>query len=494
MAAPAAPAAAQVNLTAEQTSVVHRVVHGRESIFLQGSAGSGKSATFHIIRSEAAKAQGCTVSATASTGIAGTHINGQTIHSFLGLGLGNESAEAIAAFIMGKFFMKATLANCRQTRILVIDEISMISAKLFELMDEVLRIVRGCPDRPMGGMQLLAMGDFSQLAPVIPDSDPDKRLAFESPVWQQLFPPSQCVRLTKIFRQKDELFIALLQNLRLGELSDESAETVKTVDRPLPALHGIEPTTLFCTRFEVDQFNVARLKGLPGVAEEHVARDQVFKENDGAPKTIDPVKMDKLFPKAPRVLTLKVGAQLMLMINFDPARGKVNGSRCVCTALHEDSSATVQFTDGATIRFVPHMFDAMNSRGKPIAARMQLPFNLAWACTIHKSQGMTLDYVSIDLSRGFAAGQVYTAVSRAKTLEGMEIKGGIPRGRLLADPRVLAFERGDPVPPSAAPAKKKNARKEPPVAAAPAQAKTSPHFPLPSAAAAAGVPTKKQRL
>lgn len=499
MAAPAAAAIAQQpQFTDEQEDVIRRVLLGRESIYLQGNAGTGKSYTFHGLKRQAGQsAIQCVVGSTATTGIAGTHINGLTVYSYLGLGDGSKSAHEIAQRLMFAPYMKEQLDNCRLTRILVIDEISMLSALMLEKIDQVLRLVRKC-NLPMGGMQFMPMGDFAQLPPVFKEGD-DDRLAFESPVWKQMFPPRQCIRLTRIFRQKDQEFVALLDDLRNGALSDTpskykhfrtgllsdaSTATLVKLDRPLPVVHGVEPTTLFATRNEVESFNLARLEKLPGVAELHKAVDTVVSKDKFA---FAPEKMDKLF-MAPRTLPFKVGAQLMLLSNLDQAVGLVNGSRCTGTEAHGDDSVTVTFTNGRTLRVMPLAFEIKDRKGVVIAMRKQLPLTLAWACTIHKSQGMTLDYVSIDLSKGFAPGQVYTAISRARSLEGLQIRGGIPVGRLLVDERVRRYERGEPLVAD----QPKKTRKEHPDEEG---IRTSPFFPPPvaAAAAAAAEPRKKQR-
>lgn len=472
----AAPAAPQL-LTDEQAEVVQRVVAGRESIYMMGPAGSGKSFVFNRLKLAAPAGS---VGSTATTGIAGTHIHGQTIQSFLGLGDGTKAAAAIAFKIMHMPYMKVQRDNCTLTRVLGLDEISMMSAWLWEKIDAVLRIVRKCPHLPMGGMQFLVMGDFAQLPPVYKRGDEDKRLVFESPLWQQMFPPRQCVRLTRIFRQDEQEFIALLDDLRKGDLSVASRATVTKVDRPLPVVHGIEPTTLFSTRDEVEQFNKAKLATLPGVAEVHATVDTILSKDKFA---YTPDNMDKIF-MAPRSLPLKVGAQLMLIANVDQAKGKVNGSRCTCTVLNGDDTASVMFTDGSTMRLLPQAFEIKDRFGVVIARRVQLPLILAWACTIHKSQGMTLDYVSIDLSKGFAAGQVYTAVSRAKTIAGLQIKGGIPLRTLMVDARVRRYERGEPPLVAEDTPKRKHEEDE---------AKTSPFFPPAAAAAASSAPQKKAR-
>lgn len=430
-------------LSDEQLEVRRRVLK-RESLFVFGHAGSGKSFTLRAVR-EAAESMLLKVGVTALTGIAGTNIGGITLHSFLGIGDGSDSVDVIVNKLKKAAGKKQQLANCMETDILIIDEISMTSAALWEKIDQVLRRVRSCSYKPFGGLTVLSFGDFAQLPPVFPRLPPgasnrvgappaDKRLLFESSVWQQMFPVSNRIRLTKIYRQKDEVFLRLLQDLRVGRVSDSSWTTVRGCCRPLKDVEGIQPTILYSTRNDVDAENQSRLNALPGEAVVFTAKDHVF----SAELKGQEAKVDSLF-QARRRVELKVDAQVMLIMNKDAKMELVNGSRGRVVSINKkDETITVVFVNGLQETFKLEMFELKDARGSTIVIRMQLPFILAWACTIHKSQGMTLDRVKMDLSQCFENGQVYVSVSRAKTLEGLQITG-MDASRVRCDPRVKKF-------------------------------------------------------
>lgn len=455
-AAAAAASTAPAEFSGEQQGVIDRLVKQRQSLFVTGKAGTGKSHTLAGVRRAATVARMC-VGTTAMTGIAGQQIGGVTLNSFLWLGLGTDSVEVLARK------MRAN-PNCRDTDLLIIDEIGMCSAELFEKVDEALRIVRNRRGVPFGGMVILAFGDFAQLPPVFSGGKPDKRLVFESAVWQQMFPPANCVRLTKVFRQTDATFVQLLDDVRVGRLPPTSRAIVDACARELPVVHGIEPTVLHATRADVDETNQTHLDALAGEA-------AVFEAEDYAASAT--AKLDTMF-QARRRLELKVGAQVMLIKN-KPEFDLANGSRARVLAINEaGKTATVVFVNGVVLTLGYDTFDVKNARGVLVASRRQMPFILAWAVTIHKSQGQTLDRVTMDLSKCFEFGHAYVAISRARSLDSLCIVG-LATHAVKCDPRVLKYmaESGEVVP-AAEPA---------------AAASSSSSAPMSSAAAAAAAAT-----
>lgn len=443
-------------LSDDQRAVIDNV-RGGNNVFFTGSAGTGKSFTLvaliAVLKELNADMPG-TVHVTASTGIAATHIGGTTLHSFAGLGIGNESLEVLVARAKDN---KGTRERWMEARVLVVDEVSMVGADFFEKLDLVAKELRK-NQRPFGGIQLVFSGDFLQLPPV----EKTHGHLFECASWKRAVHVT--IELRRVFRQQDELFIALLQSLRRGIVTDEmdailksrmgalssssfSSLTVKTDAEFNNPDAQIKPTRLYSHRASVDGENNAQLERLEGNAVKFVARD-TGQSKDAA---------DKNF-LVPAELFLKVGAQVILLKNLDPPH-LVNGSRGLVVRFEKVGPGArndgnnraplmygpdldreypvVQFLGGRTMTVTPEEWKL--ERGlEVIARRVQVPLMLGWALSIHKSQGMTIPRIETDISQCFDSGQAYVALSRATTLEGLGILG-YRRDRIRADPRVLAF-------------------------------------------------------
>lgn len=403
-------------LSDEQQRVVDALAAGR-NVYVNGCAGTGKSHLLRHIRDHPPSG-GLTV--TASTGIAAFQIGGQTIHSFAGVRDGSGDVAVMIARILAS---PTTRARWRECRLLVVDEVSMISAELLDKLDAIARAARRAPNKAFGGVQLLLLGDFLQLPPVAPAA-----FAFESAAWAGL--GLVTVTLTRVFRQRNADFVDILAEVRIGNISPASAERLgrRLGVAPPP---GIIPTKLRATNREVDTENFRAYQRLGGVSRDYVAID------DGS-DIREIAALQRTCP-APATVFLRVGAAVLLLKNLDVAGGLVNGSQGIVIAMDEEGPV-VRFTDGdaVTDRLIKPAEWSVEVDGNTLARRRQVPLRLAYAITIHKSQGMQMRHVDISTAGVFECGQLYVALSRATDLEGVYLQRFEPE-KARAHPRVLAF-------------------------------------------------------
>lgn len=395
-------------LSDEQRQVVTAFLEGK-NIFVTGGAGSGKSFLLHFLKRNFSHLG---LEITASTGIAAVNIGGVTIHSWAGIGLANLPVSEIIKNILSKKFSRVR-RKILKAKALAIDEISMVSLEVFEILDRVFKVVRQS-DLPMGGLQLVLFGDFLQLPPI--QKNGEVKFCFESQAWRNLH--LETFTLEKIFRQKDEKFVRLLNNLRLGQVSDEDMEILLSRVNAKDKNIAIKPTILTTHNFKVEKINQEELKKIPRV-------ESVFSANySGDLYKIEFLKKNCI---ASESLKLKVGAQVMMIKNTYQKEGIINGSLGVIKDFSPKKSyPIVEFSNGKILTIAPEewlveRFDEEKQSVVVDASLMQIPLILAWAITIHKSQGLTLDKISCDLSDVFADGQAYVALSRAVSLEGVFI-------------------------------------------------------------------------
>jgi ATP-dependent DNA helicase PIF1 len=427
-------------LSGEQRQVLEAVSEGR-NVFFTGSAGVGKSFTLRVLIGDLRRRfHESSVFVTASTGIAATHIGGTTLHSFAGVGLGAASVEQAVAKVKNNKVARERWQSCR---VLVIDEISMIGASFFELLDAVGQSVRSS-SRPFGGIQVVVTGDFLQLPPV--DRKGEETYVFESESWKSAIDVS--IELTQVFRQKNQVFVELLQALRVGRVSDEHDRVLQSrMHARLSTENGVLPTRLYTHRDSVERENEVQLNALTGRAFVFVAKD-----------TGDDYTKEMLAKNcmAPATLKLKLGAQVMLLKNLDPpllvngSRGRVVGfERMTAASVSEEerkrSKAQVEdreypkvrFDNGQELVLTPQAWEVERG-GVVMATRAQVPLCLAWALSVHKCQGMTIDKVEVDVAASWDAGQAYVALSRCTSLEGLSLLG-YRRDKIRAHPKVLEF-------------------------------------------------------
>uniref|UniRef100_A0AAY5L597 ATP-dependent DNA helicase PIF1 n=1 Tax=Esox lucius TaxID=8010 RepID=A0AAY5L597_ESOLU len=410
------PAARKLNK--EQAAVLSAVLSGK-NVFFTGSAGTGKSFLLkRIVGSLPPKS----TYATASTGVAACHIGGTTLHSFAGIGSGSAPLEQCIELAQ----RHGVLQHWTSCRHLIIDEISMVEAQFFDKLEAIARSVRRSTE-PFGGIQLIVCGDFLQLPPVSKGKD-KASFCFQSRSWRKCIQLN--MELTEVRRQTDQVFISLLQAVRVGRYSEVTAKLMES------AYHKIERDGILATRLcthkdDVELTNENKLLQLPGSV-------RVFEAVDSDPALVKTI--DSQSPVS-RLLQLKVGAQVMLTKNLDVQRGLVNGARGVVVDFQPGKLGLprVRFLCGTTEVLKPERW-MFKAGGGVYLSRQQLPLKLAWAISIHKSQGMTLDCVEISLARVFESGQAYVALSRARSLEGLRVMDFDPRV-VRADPDVMLFYR-----------------------------------------------------
>lgn len=465
----------RIVLTEEQKYVLDKVIKGRTNLFFTGSAGTGKSVLLRevIRRFRETIGDPTKLQVTASTGIAALNIGGVTLHSFAGIGLGELPVQDLLRRIKGT---KSTYQRWLRTEILVIDEISMVSAELFDLLDRIAREVRQ-NTRPFGGIQVVVSGDFFQLPPVSEEraigtgKDLDCRFAFEANSWNNTFP--QTYKLTKVFRQTDTAFIRMLNELRLGITSEETIRALHGLRRPIKCNDGILPTEIYPLRRSAQNANIYHLAKLDTQEWVHSSLDKPGKDRQGYPVRISDAEA-MLEKRAPKILALQVGAQVMCTQNISDLN-LVNGSigRVVDFITPEQAldkgypiaKAPITISDEGTpqrlsikkqfkkqtwplVKFVssgivlmpPVDFSLDNGVGGMRACRRQVPLILAWALTIHRAQGQTIDRLRVDLAKTFAPGQAYVAVSRCKTLEGLQVVNFSPSS-VFVNNKVIEWDR-----------------------------------------------------
>lgn len=409
-----------LNQLSEQQSQVIELFKQGKNLFISGGAGCGKSFLLSYLRQNYQK-YGLEI--TASTGIAAVNIGGTTIHSWAGIGMGNLPAKQIIENLFSAKFSRQR-KKIAAAKALAIDEISMISAKTLELLDQVFRAVRGV-NIPMGGLQLLFFGDFLQLPPIqsfdanLENNSREGGLidfCFKSSIWKEL---QLCpIILSKPFRQQDPEFIEILQDLRIGRLTAKICESLGARIGKIDQNPLIRPTILTTHNFKVEQINQSELRRIPG-------KEFTFEASySGIPAKIEFLKKNCI---ACEKLKLKIGAQVMMIKNTFQKEGIINGSLGIIRDFSPKKSfPIVEFAGGKLITIAPEewLLERFDHETKSVvleAQMTQIPLIMAWAMTIHKSQGLTLDKISCDLSDVFSCGQAYVALSRARNLDSVFI-------------------------------------------------------------------------
>lgn len=403
-------------LSQEQQQVVDAVCYG-DNVFFTGLPGTGKSftlcAVIDALRQRMAEGE---LAICASTGSAACHIGGGTVHSFLGCGLGKRPEDFDR-------MRHAEVRLCR-AKVLVIDEISMLSGEFMERASKGLAKVRR-RETPFGGLQMVLCGDFLQLPPITGCSG-SWRFAFQAPCWEEL--ELRNFELKENFRQADDVcFQALLRRVRIGRLT-ESDRMMLTNSAAVATNPAVMQTTLLCRNVDVERQNHARLAQLPG-------QQVAFHATDTLEGGMDASSLQRILEKSNSVKTLllKIGAPVMLLRNLrTPSLCKhgqvplVNGSVGQVIGfeppnVHGEVLPVIDFGERCRVTVGFEQFTgSVPGMGKYM--RRQLPLKLAWAVSVHKSQGMTLQGGTVDLNGAFEEGQVYVALSRFRSAAALVVR------------------------------------------------------------------------
>lgn len=374
------------------------------NVFLTGPAGSGK--TFTLIQyMEYLSKKKIPFSVTASTGIAATHLNGITVHSWSGIGIKDSLTRDDFSEMLGRVRLHD---NIETPQVLIIDEISMLDAKRLDMIDKVCKVFRR-NEEPFGGLQVVMCGDFFQLPPVKKDNTEIDNFAWKANIWQNM--NLKIAYLTEQYRQSDMEFLTVLNNVRNNLVTKDDLDLLQS--RHNKEVDGFDkPTKLYTHNENVDAINNMELAKLTGKPHTY----QMY--STGPDKLVDMLKKNCL---APEELILKKDALVMFVRNnFD--KGYVNGTLGKVIGFDKEGYPKVLTAGGNEVIAEPESWRIENRR-QILAEISQVPLRLAWAITVHKSQGMSLDAAEIDLSKAFVPGMGYVALSRLRGLYGLKLLG-----------------------------------------------------------------------
>jgi len=394
------------------------------NIFLTGAAGSGKTYLLNKYI-QYLKAHQVKIAITASTGIAATHLQGLTLHAWSGIGI-KDQLNSKELEKLGE--NKRIRSNYKKTKVLIIDEISMLHQHQLNMVDTIARYLLKS-DAPFGGMQVVLCGDFFQLPPVTSNlSLTEKRFSFEASSWDEAH--FKICYLEEQHRQGDDPLCIILNDIRNGTTGEHTKIPLRTRYKKEPQ-GATKATKLYSRNINVDLVNESELAHLPG-------QEKIFTmSSEGLSVLTENLKKNCL---APEQLKLKIGAEVMFVKN-DMTGRYVNGTRCIVTGFDKGPEGwpMVRTYDQQTLTVYPEEWK-YEDHGSVRAVIRQVPLRLAWAITIHKSQGMTLDAAEIDLGDAFEPGMGYVALSRVKSLNGLKLMN-LNDMALKIHPRILQHDK-----------------------------------------------------
>lgn len=391
------------------------------NVFITGSAGTGKTYllnkfTFYL------KSRKVIPTIVAPTGIAASHLRGQTIHSYFSLGIRSEIDDDYIDSLLEKKYLRTRFSHLK---VLIIDEISMVSPEIFSSIDKILQAFKQ-NSLPFGGVQTILSGDFFQLPPIsrVPT---EKRFAWQSPSWKAL--ELKTCYLQEKFRQDDNVLISILDEIRSGSVSNDSYDALNArFEKELDT--DFTPTKLYTHNMDVDRINLQELNKINN------PEFTFTYKSEGTAKNIERIFKSSLVLEE---INLKKNAVVMFIKN-NHELGYVNGTTGVIVDFDKETKfPIVKTSDGSLIKVSLEEWTMENENANIVAKVMQVPLKLAWAITIHKSQGMTLDSAEIDLSKTFEVGQGYVALSRIKNINGLRLMG-LNDKALLVDPLILHID------------------------------------------------------
>lgn len=411
-------------LSEKQKQCLQMMKEGK-NIFLTGQAGTGKSLVISTFVKDYENKK--IIAVTATTGTAAVLLNGTTLFSYLGIGLGNVAPDLLIIQLRKKkFFLKRWI----DLDVLIIDEVSMLSPELFDKLELVARSIRHST-QPFGGIQLILTGDFFQL----PNINQKNMFCFDAETWGACIGDNVVNLNTNFRQQEDDVYQKCLDDVRCGVLKDETIRILKGRENiVLKNEYGIQPTKIYSLNVNVDEENEIQLDKLDdGNIEfrEYELNYELFKKVTMVAEKI------KKGCNAPQVVQLCKGAQVMLLYNMDLESKLVNGSRGIVTGFDSENNPIVKFLTGA-VRVIPPKNWEIEENGEIAINVSQIPLKLAYATTVHRSQGATIDYAEVDMEGIFEYGQAYVALSRVKSLAGLSIKNFNPHV-IKAHPKVVEF-------------------------------------------------------
>lgn len=398
-------------------STALRILKSGHNVYLGGSAGTGKT---HLLNRfiEHLKEEMVVVGVTASTGIAATHLNGVTIHSWAGFGIKDELTSDDMKYLRKKHYLRHRI---KKAEVLIIDEISMLSADQLDMVDQICRDFRK-NDLPFGGLQVILSGDFFQLPPIQKNGE-EPRFAYDSEVWWDM--NIKVCYLTEPYRQHDPEFLQILNEIRSNRVTNKSMKLLDDrMNRPLKK----RGTKLYTHNTDVDAINGAELAKIKEDSQYYSM------SSSGLDVLVDVLKKHC---RTHENLVLKKGAMVMFVKNnFD--KGYVNGTLGEVIGFDVENLPIVKTYGGKKITAKPVRW-VIEENDEVKAEIRQVPLRLAWAITVHKSQGMSLDAAEIDLRKSFEHGMGYVALSRVKSLKGIQLLG-VNEMSLCVDPAIIRLD------------------------------------------------------
>lgn len=424
----------EIDLSDEQLDFVHRALNG-ENLFLTSPAGFGKSSAIATAvqqlraKYDPPNAEVSRVMVCASTGRAASLISGKTLHSSLGIGLAKQSATELYERLITVRRMKPKYYELKNLKVLIIDEISMINAELFDKISIYLELVKDNVSA-FGGIQIICIGDLHQLPPVV------GKYFFESATYRDSH--FNVVPLTKCFRQADPVFQNILNEARVGKLSDESYKILlnqNSIDAE--KFKGIKPMLLRPTNREVDAINERELNKLVERTGNKIQTYKITQISHDMKKIETVAKMEAI----PLEVDMAVGAQIIITMNISLGNGQYisNGSMGIVVEMFP-KHIMLELVGGekVSLEYQKVLDPDCNEDVKPVYLFEFLPCKIGFSISIHRAQGCSVDCMSVDLSKIFGASMGYVAISRVRTLEGLQITG-IKRNSFRADPKVIEF-------------------------------------------------------
>jgi ATP-dependent DNA helicase PIF1 len=443
-------------LDPEQENAIRLMNSGNINVFLTGGGGTGKSKVLEIFISNYKKRFPTTwrqlLGITSTTGSSALLIGGTTIHSFAGIGVSRIDDDVLIERLAKRRYLSK---RWRELKTLIIDEVSMLTPRSFQLINKLAQTIRR-NTRPFGGVQIILSGDFCQLAPILEQhiSNHTMEYCFEAPEWTAS--EIHTVYFKKIHRQSDMEFISALQKIRMG-ISDQDTTSLlmqqfrKNIENP----YGIMPVQLFPTRDSANEVNQKHFADLSKANEINTFTMKIdismlteMTDDDKSSTTAsesNDIKINRAKSQLPidNSIDLCIGCQVILVINLSIEDGLINGSKGKIEHFNENGEPVIMFANGIRRAIALHEWEIED--GPHIIKAHGLPVILGYGCTIHRSQGMSIDLAIIDIGRSIfkgagGYGQIYVALSRVRTLQGLSILNFDP-SRIKCHPKVIEFYR-----------------------------------------------------